>query len=104
MKGKEGTGDPGGPDAKSTRYSSASGLCPFGEKGFFADEVSTLSLPILRLSRSKYSIIASLHYSCLLNEFSDIITIQGPSSQNTSSRSNHLPSSREPNKRILTSE
>ena len=38
MKGKEGTGDPGGPDAKSGRYSSGSGLCPSGEKGFFADE------------------------------------------------------------------
>jgi len=37
MKGKEGTGDPGGPDAKSGRYSSGSGLCPSQEKGFFAD-------------------------------------------------------------------
>jgi len=37
MKGKEGTGDPGGPDAKSGRYSSGSGLCPPGEKCFFAD-------------------------------------------------------------------
>jgi len=37
MKGKEGTGDPGGPDAKSRRYPSGSGLCPSGEKGFFAD-------------------------------------------------------------------
>jgi len=37
MKGKEGTGDPGGPDAKSGSYSSGSGLCPSGEKGFFAD-------------------------------------------------------------------
>jgi len=37
IKGKEGTGDPGGPDAKSGRYSSGSGLCPSGEKGFFAD-------------------------------------------------------------------
>ena len=37
MKGKEGTGDPGGPDAKSGRYSSRSRLCPSGEKGFFAD-------------------------------------------------------------------
>ena len=32
-----GTGDPGGPHAKSGRYSSGSGLCPSGEKGFFAD-------------------------------------------------------------------
>jgi len=39
MKGKEGTGDPGGPDAKSGRYSSGSGLCPSGEKGFFADVI-----------------------------------------------------------------
>jgi len=38
MKGKEGTGDPGGLDAKSGRYSSGSRLCPSGEKGFFADE------------------------------------------------------------------
>jgi len=38
-KGKEGTGDPGGPDAKSGRYSSGSGLCPSGEKDLFADEV-----------------------------------------------------------------
>jgi len=37
MKGKEGMGDPGGPDAKSGRYSSRSGLCPSGEKAFFAD-------------------------------------------------------------------
>jgi len=37
MKGKEGMGDPEGPDAKSGRYSSGSGLCPSGEKGFFAD-------------------------------------------------------------------
>jgi len=37
MKGKEGTGDRGGPNAKSGRYSSRSGLCPSGEKGFFAD-------------------------------------------------------------------
>jgi len=37
MKGKEGTGDPRGQDAKSGRYSSGSGLCPSGEKGFFAD-------------------------------------------------------------------
>jgi len=37
MKGKEGTGDPGGPDAKSGCYSSGSGLCPSGEKPFFAD-------------------------------------------------------------------
>jgi len=35
---KEGTGDPGGPDAKSGRYSSGSGLCPSGEKGFFPDD------------------------------------------------------------------
>ena len=37
MKGKNGTGDPGGQDAKSGRYSSGSGLCPSREKGFFAD-------------------------------------------------------------------
>jgi len=37
MKGKEGTGDAGGPDAKSGRYSSGSGLCPSAEKGFFGD-------------------------------------------------------------------
>jgi len=37
MKGKEGTGDPGGADAKSGSYSSGSGLCPSGENGFFAD-------------------------------------------------------------------
>ena len=35
-----------------------------------------ISLPILRRSISKQTIISSLHYSCLLNEFSDIITIQ----------------------------
>jgi len=39
MKGKEGTGDLGGPDAKSRRYSSGSGLCPSGVEGFFADEL-----------------------------------------------------------------
>jgi len=38
MKGKEGTGHPGGPDAKSGRYWSRSGLCPSGEKAFFADD------------------------------------------------------------------
>jgi len=37
MKGKEGAGDLGGPDANSGRYSSRSGLCPSGEKGFFGD-------------------------------------------------------------------
>jgi len=42
MKSKEGTGDPGGPDAKSGRYSSGSGLCPSGEKGFFADDARDL--------------------------------------------------------------
>ena len=35
-----------------------------------------ISLPILRRSISKQVIISSLHYSCLLNEFSDIITIE----------------------------
>jgi len=36
-----------------------------------------ISLPILRRSISKQTIISSsLHYSCLLNEFSDIITIK----------------------------
>jgi len=40
MKGKEGTADPGGPDAKSGRYSSGSGLGPSGETGFFDDEAS----------------------------------------------------------------
>jgi len=34
-----------------------------------------ISLPILRPSIPKRIIISSLHYSCLLNEFSDIITI-----------------------------
>jgi len=34
-----------------------------------------ISLPILRRSIPKQTIISSLHYSCLLNEFSDIITI-----------------------------
>ena len=38
MKGKEGTGDQAGQDAKSGRYSSRSGLCPSGENGFFADD------------------------------------------------------------------
>jgi len=40
MKGKEGTGDQAGQDAKSGRYSSRSGLCPSGENGFFADVIS----------------------------------------------------------------
>jgi len=35
-----------------------------------------ISLPILRQSVSKQTIISSLHYSYLLNEFSDIITIK----------------------------
>jgi len=34
MKGKEGTGDPGGPDAKTGGYSSGSGLCPSRENLF----------------------------------------------------------------------
>jgi len=34
-----------------------------------------ISLPVLRRSIPKRIIISSLHYSCLLNEFSDIITI-----------------------------
>jgi len=33
-------------------------------------------LPILGRSISKQTIISSLHYSCLLKEFSDIITIK----------------------------
>jgi len=37
MKGKEGTGDLGGQDAKSGRYSSGTGFCLSGEKPFFAD-------------------------------------------------------------------
>jgi len=37
MKATEGTGHPGGPHAKSGRYSSGSGLCPSRETGFFAD-------------------------------------------------------------------
>jgi len=52
MKGKEGTGDPGGQETKSGCYSSGSGLCPSGEKAFFADahqsEVLGLVLPGLR--------------------------------------------------------
>jgi len=35
-----------------------------------------ISLPILRRSIPKRIIISSLYYSCLLNEFSDIITIK----------------------------
>jgi len=35
-----------------------------------------ISLPILRQSIPMQIIISSLHYSCLLNEFSDIITIK----------------------------
>ena len=35
-----------------------------------------ISLPLLRRSISKQTIISSLHSSCLLNEFSDIITIK----------------------------
>ena len=46
MKGKESAGDPGGPDAKSGRYSSGSGLCPSGEKGFFADGVRLIDIRI----------------------------------------------------------
>jgi len=33
-------------------------------------------LPILRRSISKQTLISSLHYSCRLNQFSDIITIK----------------------------
>ena len=35
-----------------------------------------ISLPLLRRSISKQTIISSLHYSCLLTEFSYIITIK----------------------------
>ena len=35
-----------------------------------------ISLPILRRSISKQTIISILHYMCLLNEFSDIIRIK----------------------------
>jgi len=35
-----------------------------------------ISLPILRRSILKRVIISSLHYSCLLHEFSDIVTIK----------------------------
>jgi len=41
MKGKEGTGDRGGPDAKSGCYSSGSGLSLSGEKAFFADGMAS---------------------------------------------------------------
>jgi len=46
MKGKEGTGDLGGPDAQSGPYSSGSVLCPSGEKAFFAD-VLVLNIGVL---------------------------------------------------------
>jgi len=38
MKGKEGSGDPEGREAKSGLASSGRGLDTFGEKGFFADQ------------------------------------------------------------------
>jgi len=40
MKGKEGSGDPEGREAKSGLASSGRGLDTSGEKGFFADAVS----------------------------------------------------------------
>jgi len=43
MKGKEGTADPGGQQAKSRRYLSGSGLCPSGEIVFFANGARGLS-------------------------------------------------------------
>jgi len=52
MKGKEGTGDPGGPDAKSGRYSSGTGLCLYREKGLFADVASADSKTGYRLYRT----------------------------------------------------
>jgi len=58
MKGKEGTRDPGGPDAKSGRYSSGSGLCPSRENGFFADVIESVELlNIINLGRGAYSSI-----------------------------------------------
>jgi len=48
MKGKEGTRDSGGQDAKSGRYSSRSGLCPSGEKGFFADLLGATGMQTLQ--------------------------------------------------------
>ena len=50
-KAKVGTGDPGGPDAKSGSYSPGSGLCPSREQLSFADVLylygQSLSLDIL---------------------------------------------------------
>jgi len=64
MKGKEGTGDPGGPDAKSGRYSSGSGLCLSGEKGFFADVCLEVLRNIPRLYAYNHILRAiSKHYS-----------------------------------------
>ena len=55
MQGKEGTGDPRGPDANSGRYSSRSGLCPSGEKGFFADAAGASLLYIERFLKEKWT-------------------------------------------------
>jgi len=48
MKGKEGSGDPEGREAKSGLASSGCGLDTSAEKGFFADVPGIICLEVLR--------------------------------------------------------
>jgi len=46
------------------------------KRSYQYNRFTTLLLPILGLSILKYPIVSSLPYACLLNLFSDIITLQ----------------------------
>jgi len=48
------------------------------KRSYQYNKLSTISLTTLRRYTKMYSIISSLHYSHLLNEFSDIKTIMVP--------------------------
>jgi len=50
MKGKEGSGDPEGQEAKSGLASSRCGLYRSGEKGFFADAIYARSTRSIRIT------------------------------------------------------
>jgi len=56
MKGKEGSGDPEGREAKSGLASSGRGLDTSGEKGFFADvkALNLLQLVYLSIKITRY--------------------------------------------------
>jgi len=60
------------------------------KRSYQYNKFDTLSLINTSTIYTEVNIISSLHYSCLLNEFSDIINDSGPTCRNTSGRSYHL--------------